>query len=133
MYGATLGAERYVFSDLKTLMAKATPLRSGDQLAGLAAQSGEERVAAQFALADLPLTTFLNDAVVPYESDEVTRLILDHHDRAAFTADRTSDRRRVARLSAVGRSDHRDAHRLSRPASRRRWPPPSPRSAARRT
>ena len=68
MYGATLGAERYVFSDLKTLMAKATPLRSGDQLAGLAAQSGEERVAAQFALADLPLTTFLNDAVVPYES-----------------------------------------------------------------
>ena len=84
MYGATLGSTRYTFGDLKTLMAKATPLRSGDQLAGLAAHSGEERVAAQFALADLPLTTFLNDAVVPYESDEVTRLIFDRHDRAAF-------------------------------------------------
>ena len=58
-------------------MAKATPLRSGDALAGLAAESGEERVAAQFALADLPLTTFLNEAVVPYEDDEVTRLIID--------------------------------------------------------
>ena len=56
MYGATVGARRYTFADLKALMAKATPLRSGDQLAGLAAESGEERVAAQFALADLPLS-----------------------------------------------------------------------------
>jgi ethanolamine ammonia-lyase large subunit len=84
MYSATTGARRYVFDDLKTLLAKATPLRSGDALAGLAAENGEERVAAQFALADLPLTTFLNEQVVPYESDEVTRLIVDGHDRAAF-------------------------------------------------
>src|SRR5215510_11501987 len=84
MYRATIGHRRYAFADLKTLMAKASPLRSGDQLAGVAAETGEERVAAQFALADLPLTTFLNDQVVPYEADEVTRLIVDSHDRSAF-------------------------------------------------
>lgn len=84
MYGATLGSRRYAFNDLKTLLAKASPLRSGDQLAGIAAESGEERVAAQYALADLPLATFLNEAVVPYESDEVTRLIIDTHDKASF-------------------------------------------------
>lgn len=84
MHSATIGQRRYTFADLKTLLAKATPLRSGDQLAGLCAGSGEERVAAQFALADLPLSVFLNEAVVPYESDEVTRLIIDTHDNAAF-------------------------------------------------
>ena len=84
MYSATIGARRYVFADLKTLLAKASPLRSGDQLAGIAAATGEERVAAQYALADLPLATFLNETVVPYETDEVTRLIVDSHDRAAF-------------------------------------------------
>ena len=84
MYSATIGARRYTFPDLKTLMAKASPLRSGDVLAGIAAETGEERVAAQFALADLPLSTFLADQVVPYEIDEVTRLILDTHDRQAF-------------------------------------------------
>lgn len=86
MYQATIGLRRYVFDDLKTLMARASPLRSGDQLAGLAAESFEERVAAQFALADLPLTTFLSETVVPYEQDEVTRLIVDTQDRAAFAA-----------------------------------------------
>ncbi len=86
MYHATLGACRYVFNDLKTLMARASPARSGDRLAGVAAESGEERVAAQFALADLPLTTFLNETVVPFEQDEVTRLIVDSHDRVAFAA-----------------------------------------------
>ncbi len=84
MYSATIGIRRYTFADLKTLLAKASPSRSGDRLAGVAADSGEERVAAQFALADLPLATFLNDAIVPYESDEVTRLIIDSHDRDAF-------------------------------------------------
>ena len=68
MYAATIGSRRYTFPDLKTLLAKASPLRSGDQLAGVAAESGEERVAAQYALADLPLATFLNEPVVPYES-----------------------------------------------------------------
>ncbi len=84
MYAAAIGSRRYSFGDLKTLLAKATPLRSGDQLAGIAADSGEERVAAQFALADLPLATFLNETVVAYETDEVTRLIVDTHDKAAF-------------------------------------------------
>ncbi len=86
MYSATIGSRRYAFADLKTLLAKASPLRSGDRLADLAAVTGEERVAAQYALADLPLDTFLNEAVVAYETDEVTRLIIDSHDRAAFAA-----------------------------------------------
>jgi ethanolamine ammonia-lyase large subunit len=72
------------FADLKTLLAKATPQRSGDDLAGISADSPEERVAAQMALADLPLTTFLSDHLVPYEEDEVTRLIVDEHDAKAF-------------------------------------------------
>ncbi|MEO5796322.1 MAG: ethanolamine ammonia-lyase subunit EutB [Rhodoferax sp.] len=80
----TVGAHTYRFRDLRDLLAKATPLRSGDLLAGVAAGNAQERVAAQMALADLPLATFLNLAVVPYESDEVTRLILDTHDAAAF-------------------------------------------------
>ena len=84
MYHATIGTRRYAFPDLATLLAKATPLRSGDELAGIAAQTGEERVAAQYALADLPLHTFLSEPVVPYEQDEVTRLIIDSHDAAAF-------------------------------------------------
>ncbi len=84
MYSHAVGAVRYRFPDLRTLLAKATPARSGDTLAGLAAASAEERVAAQMALADLPLAVFLTEAVVPYERDEVTRLILDTHDAAAF-------------------------------------------------
>ena len=84
MYSATIGARRYVFPDLVTLLAKASPPRSGDALAGVAAESGEERVAAQFALADLPLCNFLSEQVVPYETDEVTRLIIDNHDQTAF-------------------------------------------------
>ena len=83
-YTHTIGGFVYSFADLKTLMAKATPLRSGDVLAGLAAGSAQKRVAAQRALADLPLTTFLSEVVIPYETDEVTRLIVDTHDRAAF-------------------------------------------------
>ena len=78
------GTRTYGFRDLKDLLAKATPLRSGDLLAGVAAASAEERVVAQMALADLPLSTFLNHVVVPYESDEVTRLIIDGHDASAF-------------------------------------------------
>jgi ethanolamine ammonia-lyase large subunit len=83
-YSATIANTRYVFDDLRVLLAKATPARSGDVLAGLAAESAEERVAAQFALADLPLAHFLSEQVVPYEADEVTRLIVDRHDADAF-------------------------------------------------
>ena len=72
------------FADLKALLAKATPARSGDQLAGLAAESAQERVAAQMELADTPLRRFLAEPLIPYETDEVTRLICDSHDPAAF-------------------------------------------------
>jgi ethanolamine ammonia-lyase large subunit len=74
----------YSFDDLRTLLAKATPARSGDELAGIAASSAKERAAAQMALAELPLTTFLHEMVVPYEIDDVTRLIVDNHDSSAF-------------------------------------------------
>jgi len=84
MYAHTVGSVRYHFADLRTLLARATPARSGDSLAGLSAGSAEERVAAQMALADLPLTTFLSEAVIPYEQDEVTRLVIDTHDAQAF-------------------------------------------------
>jgi ethanolamine ammonia-lyase large subunit len=76
----------YHFEDLRELLAKATPYRSGDALAGIAAESGEQRAAAQMTLADVPLRAFLDQAVVPYESDEVTRLIVDSHDPIAFSA-----------------------------------------------
>jgi ethanolamine ammonia-lyase large subunit len=83
-YSSTIRHTRWTFADLKMLLGKASPARSGDALAGLAASSAIERVAAQMALADLPLTEFLNVAVIPYENDEVTRLIVDGHDAAAF-------------------------------------------------
>ncbi len=83
-YRHSIRSRSYFFSDLKTLLAKATPLRSGDQLAGLAAESAEERVAAQMALADLPLKTFLHEHVIPYEQDDVTRLIVNAHSPEAF-------------------------------------------------
>ncbi|MDQ7988722.1 MAG: ethanolamine ammonia-lyase subunit EutB [Candidatus Dactylopiibacterium sp.] len=96
-FRATLGGERYRFADLRTLLARATPPRSGDTLAGVAAASAQERVAAQLALADLPLRHFLDEAVVPYEADEVTRLIVDTHDAAAFS--------RVSHLTVGGLRD----------------------------
>lgn len=80
----TIGAQRYHFPDLKTLLAKAGPARSGDFLAGIAASSAAERMAAKMTLADLPLSHFLNETVIPYERDEVTRLIIDSHDADAF-------------------------------------------------
>jgi ethanolamine ammonia-lyase large subunit len=85
MYRHTIRNHNYTFPDLKTLMAKATPKRSGDELAGVAAQSAEERVAAQISLADVTLKTFLVEHLIPYEQDEVTRLIIDSHDSTAFS------------------------------------------------
>ncbi|WP_191083561.1 ethanolamine ammonia-lyase subunit EutB [Roseococcus microcysteis] len=80
----SVAGTQYVFEDLRTLLARATPFRSGDALAGVAAQSGAERVAAQRALADVPLKHFLHEAVIPYEADDVTRLIMDGHDPNGF-------------------------------------------------
>ena len=78
------GGERWQFENLKSLLAAATPMRSGDVLAGLGAGSDTERVAAQMALADVPLKAFLQESIIPYEIDDVSRLILDNHDPAAF-------------------------------------------------
>src|SRR5437588_8466097 len=84
-YQHTIGRKTYRFNDLKTLLAKASPHRSGDVLAGLCAESYEERVAAQMTLADVPLKVFLNEAVIPYEDDEITRLIVDNHNDISFS------------------------------------------------
>lgn len=81
---AQVGLERHRFADLRSLLACASPPRSGDELAGLAADSAQQRVAAREVLAALPLKHFLQEAVVPYEADEITRLIVDSHDASAF-------------------------------------------------
>jgi ethanolamine ammonia-lyase large subunit len=83
-YRHTIDATSYVFADLRDLLAKATPPRSGDRLAGIAADSAEQMVAARMALSDVPLGQFLEEAVIPFEHDEVTRLIIDGHDAQAF-------------------------------------------------
>jgi ethanolamine ammonia-lyase large subunit len=86
VYRQAIDATSYLFNDLRDLLAKATPPRSGDRLAGIAADSAEQMIAARMALANVPLKQFLNETVVPYEDDEVTRLIVDTHDAASFAA-----------------------------------------------
>lgn len=85
MYRHNIHHRVYKFPNLKTLLGKASPYRSGDELAGLCAAGYEERVAAQITLADVPLKNFLNEVVIPYEDDEITRLIIDGHDEVAFS------------------------------------------------
>ncbi len=114
MYKTILRNQTWAFRDLKELMAKASPLRSGDLLAGIAAGSAEETVAARTCLAEVPLKAFLTEQLVPYENDEVTRLIVDTHDEAAFSP--------IAHM-CVGDfrnwllSVHATSHRLARLAS----------------
>ena len=86
VYRHAIDATTYTFGDLRDLLAKATPPRSGDRLAGVAAESAEQMVAARMALANVPLKQFLNEAVIPYDDDEVTRLIVDSHDGPSFAA-----------------------------------------------
>jgi ethanolamine ammonia-lyase large subunit len=86
VYRHTIDATAYVFDDLRDLLAKATPPRSGDRLAGIAADSAEQMIAARIALADVPLKQFLRETVIPYEDDEITRLIVDTHEVSAFAA-----------------------------------------------
>lgn len=86
MYRSILGHKTYTFTNLKELLAKASPARSGDALAGIIATSLEERVAAKMALSEVPLKKFLEDLIIPYEEDEVTRLIIDSHDKVNFQA-----------------------------------------------
>jgi len=85
-YRRAVDGTTYVFDGLRDLLAKATPPRSGDRLAGVAAESAEQMIAARMALADVPLKQFLHEAVIPYEDDEITRLILDSHDVSAFAS-----------------------------------------------
>ena len=101
----TIDSITYTFRDLRDLLAKATPARAGDELAGIAARSSVERVAAQMALADLSLMTFLNEAVVPYETDEITRLIFDTHDNSAFAS--------IASLTVGGLRDRLLSHEMT--------------------
>ena len=119
-FAHVVGSKTYLFCDLKDLMAKATPARSGDYLAGVAAGSAEERVAAQMTLAAVPLTVFLSEVVLPYESDEVTRLIIDEHDAMAFASIRHLS---VGDFRNWLLSDEVDAIALTAvaPASRRKW------------
>src|ERR1700687_4805767 len=84
VYRQVIDATSYMFDNLRDLLAKARPPRSGDRVAGIAAESAEQMVAARIALADVPLKQFLQETVIPYEEDEVTRLIADTHDRSAF-------------------------------------------------
>ena len=84
-YQSTANFQKWTFNSLRDLMAKATPLRTGDCLSKIAAETTQQRVAAQMALADVPLKQFLNEAVIPYEDDEITRLIIDTHDINAFS------------------------------------------------
>lgn len=97
-YTRQLGGHSYRFAGLVDLLAKASPQKSGDELAGCAAGSSAERAAARYALADVALSTFLDELVVPYESDEVTRLIVDSLDRDAFAV--------VSHLTVGGLRDH---------------------------
>ena len=83
-YSHRVGKTTYSFPSLKSLLAKASPPRAGDRLAGIAAESAEENVAAKLALADVPLSAIVAEPLVAYEDDEVTRLILDGHDSRAF-------------------------------------------------
>ncbi|WP_061124864.1 ethanolamine ammonia-lyase subunit EutB [Caballeronia catudaia] len=85
-YTESIGVRTYRFDDLKTLLAKASPKRSGDELAGVAAATEEERAVAKMALAAVPLRAFLEEALIAYEDDEVTRLIIDEHSKDAFAA-----------------------------------------------
>ena len=84
VYRYSVGSHTYQFADLKTVLAKATPARSGDQLAGVAAETYAERMAARMCLAAIPLSQFLEELIIPYEQDEVTRLIVDSHNKVAF-------------------------------------------------
>jgi ethanolamine ammonia-lyase large subunit len=125
-YAETIGGTRYIFPDVKTLLAKATPRRSGDLLAGIAAADATERVAAQRALANLPVRELVENPVVPYEADEVTRLIVDSHDCNAF-----------ALVSAMSVGELRDWPRMRPiPQPSPGWPlglPPKPSPACRRS
>jgi len=84
MYKTQISNHSYCFESLRDLLAKASPLRSGDVLAGVCASSYEERIAAQIALSNVPLKNFLNEVVIDYDKDDITRLIIDTHDKEAF-------------------------------------------------
>ena len=121
IYRHAIDAHPYVFDDLRDLLAKATPPRSGDRLAGLAAESAEQMIAARMALADVPLKQFLQETVVPYEDDEVTRLIIDSHDAPAFAAISSLTVGAFRDWLLSDAATRRRSRRNCRAASRRKW------------
>jgi len=123
-YISDFHGERHRFADLKDVLAKASHRRSGDELAGLAAETGAKRVAARSVLADLPLATFLNEPIIPYETDEVTRLILDSHDTASWPFPTSPSA--VSATGCCPTKRRPTAWPRSRPALPRRWPPRQP-------
>lgn len=135
VYTQHLAGTTYTFDGLVDLLAKATPRRSGDELAGCAAESDAERAAAQWVLADIPLDVFLAEPVVPYETDEVTRLILDDHDRDAYRSVQhlTVGGLRDLLLDTVTKTDAAAAFAAMSPGLTPRWSPPSASSCATRT
>ena len=130
VYRHTIDATSYVFDDLGDLLAKATPPRSGDVLAGVAATSAAENVAAKMALADVPLKQFLNEAVVPYEEDDVTRLIVDTHDadtplRLCYTGPAPERERRRVRPEGARAAGGSAASRVTGGSAVDAWPTPN--------
>ncbi len=109
VYAHSSGGRSYRFPDLKTLLAKASPARSGDALAGVAAERRRSASRRRWRWPMLPLRPSCNEALIPYEEDEVTRLIVDDHDAGGLRADRALDRRRFPRLAAraAGRRQQR--------------------------
>ena len=122
VYRHAIDSTIYVFDDLRDLLAKATPPRSGDRLAGIAADSAEQMIAARIALADVPLKQFLHETVIPYEDDEVTRLIVDTHDAIGLRGHLFADRRRASATGCSRTRRRRPCSENSRAASRRKWP-----------
>ena len=110
-FAHTIRGERFTFADLRELLAKANEEKSGDELAGLAARSERERVAAKLALADVPLGEIVDQPVIDPDADDVSRLVLDTHDRAAFASISLAHGRRVSRIPARRRDDRRHASR----------------------
>ena len=125
VYRHAIDTTTYVFDDLRDLLAKATPPRSGDRLAGIAADSAEQMIAARIALADVPLKRFLQETVIPYEDDEVTRLIVDTHDRSAFAAISSLTVGAFRDWLLSGTRPRPRFSKSCRAGSRRKWPPRS--------
>jgi ethanolamine ammonia-lyase large subunit len=128
-YRTVIASQIFAFDDLKQVMAYASPERSGDTLAGISAATAQERMAARHVLADVPLKQFLTEALIPYEDDNITRLIIDNHDVLAFAP---VSHMTVGDFRNWLLSEHATTQALAAlaPGSHRKWLQPCPRSCA---